>query len=89
MGIRQQHRLVRPSDRGITGKPLGEVFKTRIFEPLGMRDSTFDLTDALRMRLAVIHARNPTARLRPCTSIFIAGLRSTWAAMALRPWATT
>ena len=27
---------------GITGKRLGEVFKTRIFEPLGIKDTTFD-----------------------------------------------
>ena len=47
---------------GITGKRLGEVFKTRIFEPLGMSDTTFDLTDALRAsgRRACTHAM-PTA----------------------------
>ncbi len=50
---------------GITGKRLGEVFKTRIFEPLGMRDSTFELTDALRQRTAGMHARNADGSLAP------------------------
>jgi methyl acetate hydrolase len=50
---------------GITGKRLGEVFKTRIFEPLGMLDSTFTLTDALRSRLADVHARNADGSLAP------------------------
>jgi methyl acetate hydrolase len=50
---------------GITGKRLGEVFKTRIFEPLGMRDTTFELTDALRQRVAGMHARNADGSLAP------------------------
>ncbi len=41
----------------IAGRQLGEVFKTRIFEPLGMRETTFELTAALRQRLAGMHAR--------------------------------
>ena len=50
---------------GIAGKRLGEVFKTRIFEPLGMRDTTFELTDVLRQRLAGTHARNADGSLAP------------------------
>ena len=50
---------------GIAGKRLGEVFKTRIFEPLGMRDTTFELTDALRQRAAGMHARNADGSLTP------------------------
>ena len=49
----------------ITGKRLGEVFKTRIFEPLGMKDTTFDLTDAMRSKLAGVHARGPDGSLTP------------------------
>ena len=30
---------------GITGRRLGEVFKTRIFEPLGIEDMTFEIDD--------------------------------------------
>jgi methyl acetate hydrolase len=49
----------------ITGKRLGEVFKTRIFEPLAMKDTTFELTDAMRSKLAGIHARNADGSLTP------------------------
>ena len=49
----------------IAGKRLGEVFKTRIFDPLGMHDTTFELTDALRQRLAGMHARNADGSLTP------------------------
>jgi methyl acetate hydrolase len=30
---------------GITGERLGEVFAARIFEPLGIRDMSFELED--------------------------------------------
>jgi len=49
----------------ITGRKLGEVFKKRIFEPLGIKDMTFELTDAMRRRLAGIHARNADNSLTP------------------------
>ncbi|WP_166300820.1 serine hydrolase domain-containing protein [Bradyrhizobium sp. 2S1] len=49
----------------ITGRRLGEVFRTRIFEPLGIKDTTFELTDAMRRRLAGIHARNADGSLTP------------------------
>jgi methyl acetate hydrolase len=48
---------------GITGKRLGEVFRTRIFEPLGMNDTAFVMTDAMRRRLAGMHARNADGSL--------------------------
>ena len=47
----------------IAGKRLGEVCKTRIFEPLGMHDTTFELTDAMRQRVAGMHARNADGSL--------------------------
>ena len=50
---------------GITSQRLGEVFRTRIFEPLGMRDTTFELTDAMRGRLAGMHQRNADGSLTP------------------------
>src|SRR4051794_38159898 len=50
---------------GITGKRLGEIFETRIFGPLGMRDTTFELTEALRGRLAGMHARDADGTLTP------------------------
>lgn len=49
----------------ITGRRLGEVFRTRIFEPLGIVDTTFELTDAMRRKLAGIHARNADGSLTP------------------------
>ena len=53
----------------IAGKRLGEVFRTRIFEPLGMHETTFELTDALRQRMPPACTRaTPTARWRRWTS---------------------
>ncbi|QOZ30707.1 serine hydrolase [Bradyrhizobium sp. CCBAU 53421] len=49
----------------IAGRRLGEVFKTRIFEPLGILDTAFELTDAMRRKLAGIHARNADGSLTP------------------------
>ncbi|WP_316225071.1 MULTISPECIES: serine hydrolase domain-containing protein [unclassified Bradyrhizobium] len=49
----------------ITGKRLGEIFKTRIFEPLGITEMTFELTDEMRQRLAGVHARNADGSLTP------------------------
>ena len=50
---------------GIAGKRLGEVFQSRIFEPLGITDMTFELNDRLRARLAGKHARNADGSLTP------------------------
>lgn len=50
---------------GITGKRLGEVFKGRIFEPLGMADTAFAMTDAMRRRAAGMHARGADGSLAP------------------------
>jgi methyl acetate hydrolase len=41
------------------------VFQTRIFDPLGMSDMTFELNDGLRARLAEMHARNADGSLSP------------------------
>ncbi|MFL5257040.1 MAG: serine hydrolase domain-containing protein [Rhodopila sp.] len=49
----------------ITGKRLGEVFRTRIFEPLGMNDTAFVMTDAMRRRVAGMHARQADGSLAP------------------------
>lgn len=39
----------------VSGKPLDEFFRTRIFEPLGMRDTYFYLPDAKVFRLATAY----------------------------------
>lgn len=49
----------------ITGKRLGEVCEERIFRPLGMTETTFEITDALRARCAGMHARGADGSLTP------------------------
>lgn len=49
----------------VTGERLGEVFATRIFEPLGIEDMTFELDDRRRARLVGMHARNTDGSLTP------------------------
>lgn len=50
---------------GITGRRLGEVFQTRIFEPLGIRDMAFEIDNSIRQRLAGMHARGADGTLTP------------------------
>lgn len=50
---------------GITGRRLGEVMAERVFEPLGMADTSFTLTPELRTRLAKIHTRGDDGSLTP------------------------
>jgi len=49
----------------IRGKRLGEVMKERIFAPLGMDDTAFSMTPAMRSRVAVIHQREANGSLTP------------------------
>ncbi|MBR0650971.1 beta-lactamase family protein [Roseomonas terrae] len=49
----------------VTGQSLGTHFAETIFAPLGMADTGFQLTDAMRARLAPIHARGPDGSLTP------------------------
>ncbi|MBV8399823.1 MAG: serine hydrolase [Acetobacteraceae bacterium] len=49
----------------ITGKRLGEVFTTCIFEPRGIPDITFEPADAQRPRQARMHARGEHGSLTP------------------------
>jgi methyl acetate hydrolase len=50
---------------GITGRRLGEVFRSRIFDACGIRDMSFELNDGLRSRLADVHARGADGSLTP------------------------
>jgi methyl acetate hydrolase len=50
---------------GIRGKRLGEVFRERIFDPLGMEHVGFTMTAAMRSKLARMHARNEDGSLKP------------------------
>lgn len=42
---------------GVSGQRLGEVMHERIFTPLGMTETTFDMDGPLSQRLARMHAR--------------------------------
>ncbi|WLP89834.1 serine hydrolase domain-containing protein [Gordonia sp. NB41Y] len=43
----------------VTGRRLGEVMRERLFEPLGMHDTTFARDERLLDRAATLHARTP------------------------------
>ncbi|WP_233837349.1 serine hydrolase domain-containing protein [Paraburkholderia sp. ZP32-5] len=43
----------------VSGMPLGDFFRTRIFEPLGMRDTAFWVPDAQLRRLATAYNIDP------------------------------
>ena len=49
----------------ITGQRLGETLRTRVFEPLGMNDTAFSMTDDMRRRWAPVHARGTDGSLTP------------------------
>jgi methyl acetate hydrolase len=53
------------------GMRLGEVFKSRIFEPLGMTDIGFTLTDSMRARLATIHKRAQDGQITPAPEMIL------------------
>lgn len=48
----------------ITGQRLGDVMRERVFEPLGMVDTAFTMTPAMRTRRATMHQRRRDGSLR-------------------------
>ena len=48
---------------GVTGKRLGDVMHERIFAPLGMHDTSFELTPAMRALRATTHRRGEDGKL--------------------------
>ena len=50
---------------GIRGKRLSAVLKERVFAPLGMNDTAFTRSDAMKDRTATIHARGENGSLTP------------------------
>ncbi len=50
---------------GVAGRRLGEVFRTELFEPLGIESTGFTLTAPMRSRLAALHKRSPDGSLEP------------------------
>ena len=49
----------------IAGKRLGEVMAERIFAPLGMTNTAFSMTPAMRRRVAKMHQRGADGSLEP------------------------
>jgi methyl acetate hydrolase len=48
-----------------SGQKIGAYLKANLFEPLGMRDTAFRITDEMRSRLAKIHQRGDDDRFAP------------------------
>ncbi len=63
MGVRQQHRLGRPGGRGHHRQAAGRGHAGAIFAPLGMSDTAFSMTPAMRARLARMHQREADGSL--------------------------
>lgn len=49
----------------VSGKKLGAYLRENLFEPLGMTDTAFKISDAMRARLAKIHQRGDDGKLAP------------------------
>ena len=49
----------------VSGQRLGAYFRDHLLEPLGMRDTAFRITEAMRARLAKIHQRVDDGSLIP------------------------
>jgi CubicO group peptidase (beta-lactamase class C family) len=54
----------------VAGQPLGEVFRTRIFEPLGMRDSGFSTAAPDRLAMAYWSLNGPVVFDDPADSAY-------------------
>ena len=55
----------------VSGKKLSAVLRENLFEPLGMRDTAFRITAAMRERLAKIHQRGEDGKLTPLMDLEI------------------
>ena len=49
----------------VSGRTLGQYMREHFFEPLGMNDTAFRITDSMRARLAKIHQRGEDGSLEP------------------------
>ena len=49
----------------VSGRTLGQYLREHFFEPLGMNDTAFRITDSMRARLAKIHQRGEDGSLEP------------------------
>ena len=53
------------------GKRLGEVMKERVFEPLGMQDIGFGMSESMKARRVTIHDRAADGRLTPLPELVL------------------
>jgi len=53
----------------VRGQRLGQVFRERILDPLGMHDTAFHVTDAMADRAATMHQRQPSGEIVPIPSM--------------------
>ncbi len=53
------------------GQRLGEVFRQRIFDPLGMQDIAFTMSDGMRSRRATLHDRAQDGKLTPLPELIL------------------
>ena len=53
----------------VRGQRLGQVFRERILDPLGMHDTAFHVTDAMADRAATMHQRQPLGEIIPIPSM--------------------
>ena len=49
----------------VSGQVLGDYMSEHLFEPIGMKDTAFKLTQERRARMARMHARSPDGTLAP------------------------
>jgi CubicO group peptidase (beta-lactamase class C family) len=57
----------------VTGEPLDKLLKRRLFDPLGMKDTTFYLTEQQLPRLAKSYRRTEKGELEPTEIRFLNG----------------
>lgn len=55
----------------LRGQRLGEVFKERIFTPLGMEDIGFNMSDSMKRRRATVHNRGADGKLTPMPDLVL------------------
>lgn len=55
----------------LRGKRLGEIMKERIFDPLGMRDIGFQMSESMKARRVTIHDRSADGKLTPLPDLVL------------------